>query len=159
SRTSRSRPWASVWFALAVWIRPDAALPAVVTAIVVAVQRLRAGRFALRPALVAAAPFVLLTGVQEAWRLAYYHAWGPNTYYAKLDGALAPLQGLRFLDAWATEYAIVVWLPFAVLGAVAWRRREPDLLPVVLLPVAAFVAYVVAIGGDHFEFRMLDLAT
>src|SRR5262249_29574096 len=59
ARVARARPWASVCFALAVWTRPDAALPAVVTAIAVAIQRRRGGRFDLRKALASIAPFVL----------------------------------------------------------------------------------------------------
>jgi arabinofuranosyltransferase len=95
--------------------------------------------------------------VHVVWRRLHYGAWLPNTFYAKTTSAW-PESGLRYLAAFALEYALWLALPFVIAGlAAAWRRgarpRPGGVVAVgCLLAHAAF--YTLVIGGDHFEFRV-----
>jgi arabinofuranosyltransferase len=150
-----AQPVSALLFAAACWTRPDGAL--------IAGACFAAG-FALAPRgarnAVLAAALLCATGVvaQLGFRFAYYGEWLPNTFYAKVGGRLWPSMGLAYAEAFALEYALWLWLPLAAAGARArWRagdRLLPALAATAVLPHAA---YVIAIGGDHFEFRPFDL--
>lgn len=138
--------------ALMALARPDGLLFVGVTALLAA-SRLRGGRW--RAALLGASP-LLLVALHVAWRLGYYGALLPNTYYAKTVGAW-PESGARYLLAFAIEDGLWLWLPLQLAAvAVSWRQRRWS------LPRAAAVAalvlhagyYTVSIGGDHFEYRV-----
>ncbi len=143
-------PWL---LALAVLTRPDALLPALGGAIAIELRQRRTWRDRLRTWL----PFVVLTGGHELWRIAYYHAPLPNTYYAKFDGVFAGARGWRYALFFALEYALFLWLPFLVCGARALWQSAPHLLAIFAAALVPFVAYVVYAGGDHFEMRPLGL--
>lgn len=84
-----------------------------------------------------------------AFRLWYYGAPLPNTFYAKTGGgAVAWARGIHYL--WTFARLHVVFCLLALLGAVALLRREPRALRSWLLlglPVGCAV-YVVLVGGD-----------
>lgn len=92
-------------------------------------------------------------------RYAYYGAWLPNTYHAKVtfdlarrlsDGATYVLTGLRANLFLAGATLVVV--------AVAWWRRRDRGTPVVFLCgwVVLWGSYVLYVGGDNFAmFRFL----
>ena len=66
--------------------------------------------------------------------------------------------GGTYLGAWALEYAAYLWLPFLVAGVLRHLRRGSGFVPLLFLGVAAAqMIYVAAVGGDHFEYRPLDL--
>ena len=115
------------------------------------------------------APFLAVV-VHEVWRLSYYHAWLPNTYYAKVVEPW-PASGIRYLASFILEYA--VWLPvLAIVGLACVRRlwrtplrtwksavasRVP--LTVACVTMALDLAYYTFIvGGDHFEYRVYSYA-
>jgi len=154
--------------AAAVFTRPDSALPGGILAWVAlrgAVARGAAGKAAgaLAPADAAAARAGAVTllctaaiplALWCAWKLSYYGQIPPNTYYAKTGLDPASLaNGLRFLGRYCLAYGL--WLPALALPF-AWRRRggrfETNLL---LVMIAAWWMYVLAIGGDFMEYRML----
>jgi hypothetical protein len=99
-----------------------------------------------------------LIGGHLLFRLAYYGEWLPNTYYAKVGGRTWWSAGAAYARAFSLEYALVLWLPLLALGVVHHLRRGsahvPALFAVIVVP---HLLYVVAIGGDHFEYRPLDL--
>jgi arabinofuranosyltransferase len=110
-------------------------------------------------------PLVIVPG-HLVWRKATYWEWLPNSYYAKYVG-LWPESGLRYALSFVLEYGLWVWLVLLVYAAIRWSRRwEPrpswigsraDRLStwVVGGALAAHAAYyTVAIGGDHFEYRV-----
>lgn len=144
-------PWL---FALASLARPDGLLVSACAAGVALLAVARRGAHALGRFAAGWIPFVVLVGAHFAFRLAYYGSWLPNTYYAKVGGHTWWDAGLRYLAAFALEYAALLWVP--LIGAaivVSLRRRDvllPALVGVVVLPHALYVA---AIGGDHFEYR------
>jgi tetratricopeptide (TPR) repeat protein len=105
-----------------------------------------------------AVTFACVVGGHLLFRRAYYGDWVPNTYHAKVGGRLWWSAGLQYVACFALEYGLVFWLPFLV-AAVVWHRRRgslvvPAVYAAVVLP---HVAYIASIGGDHFEYRPLDL--
>lgn len=111
----------------------------------------------LRRALRTWAGFAAVTGAHFAWRLYYYRAPLPNTFYAKFGGAFAGDWGALYVLWFAVEYALPLWVPLWIAGARAWRLRAPGLGFVCTAAFVPYVAYVIYAGGDHFEFRMLDI--
>ncbi len=102
------------------------------------------------------APFVLIVGAHFLFRYAYYGEWLPNTYYAK---HVRPWyeSGFRYLWAAALETGLYVLLPLAVIALrERWREYRDGTYGLVLLLVIVHMAYVMRIGGDHFEWRPLD---
>ena len=103
-----------------------------------------------------AAPFVVLVGAHFLWRYAYYGEWLPNTYYAK---HVQPWyeSGFRYLWAAAIETGLYLLIPLAVVAMRnRWRASRDGTGALVLLLVGVHMAYVMRIGGDHFEYRPLD---
>ncbi len=102
--------------------------------------------------------FAAVVGAHFAFRFAYYGELLPNTYYAKLGGASWWDMGFLYLRTFLQEYGAAIWLPLLVLGGVGalWARRPAAawLIGVVLLSHSVYVAYC---GGDHFEYRPLDV--
>ena len=155
----RSRRTIATWlFALASLTRPDGLLVCLATFGAATFFRawrrsLDARRFAFD-----VLPGIALIGGHLLWRHAYYGDWLPNTYYVKVDGRMWWGMGLQYVTAFALEYAAYLWVPLLALAVLRHRRRGTVTVP---LLAAAFVVphllYVVAIGGDHFEYRPLDL--
>lgn len=152
------RPIAPLLFALACLTRPDGVLLAASAFGVTALFLVARGRAAVLRFVLGWIPFALVVGGQFAFRRVYYHEWFPNTYYAKAEGLQWWDSGVRYLSAFALEYAAYLWVPLLV-GALLFhfRRRSayvPALFAAIIVPHAIYVA---AIGGDHFEYRPLDL--
>ncbi len=102
------------------------------------------------------APFILLVAAHFLFRYAYYGEWLPNTYYAK---HVRPWyeSGFRYLVAAAIETGLYLLLPLAYLALRArWSALQDASYALVLLCVAAHMAYLLPIGGDRFEYRPLD---
>jgi arabinofuranosyltransferase len=149
----------SAWLlGLACWMRPDGLLVAAVAYAAAALWTMRRGRFDLARFLGAVAPLVLMLVALFAFRRVYYGEWLPNTYYAKFGGQWMWGQGGRYLALFALEYGVWLWVPLLVAGIlVRWREGRgfvPFLFGGVVL---AHALYVASIGGDHFEYRPLDL--
>ena len=103
-----------------------------------------------------AAPFVILVGAHFLWRYAYYGEWLPNTYYAK---HVRPWyeSGFRYLWAAAIETGLYLLVPLAAVALRnRWRASRDGTGALALLLVGVHLAYVMRIGGDHFEYRPLD---
>jgi arabinofuranosyltransferase len=151
------RPLAAWLLGLGALNRPDGILLAGCALAAAAAFLARAGKLDARRFARGAAPAALLIGGHFAFRLGYYGEWLPNTYYAKVDGTWWDA-GLRYLEAFTLEYAAYLWIPLVALGAralaAAGKPFAPLLFAAVVLPHAVYVA---AIGGDHFEYRPLDL--
>ncbi len=150
------RPAAALLLAGACLTRPDGLL--------VAASLFGAALLAVRPRpcrwlLHSALPLLLLVGAHLAFRLAYYGDLVPNTFHAKVGGRLWPSMGLAYLGMFALEYGLALWLPFWVAGVRFHRRRGTGHVPLLFAAaVLPHAAYVVSIGGDHFEYRPLDLS-
>ena len=103
-----------------------------------------------------AAPFVVLICTHFLWRYAYYGEWLPNTYYAK---HVRPWyeSGFRYLWTAAIETGLYLLIPLAAVAMRnRWRASRDGIFALMLLLVGVHMAYVMRIGGDHFEYRPLD---
>lgn len=154
----RRLPIASVYLALAALTRPDGMLIggaalATAAAVLAARRRLRFGELAAH-----ALVFGGIVGAHLLFRHAYYGDWVPNTYYAKVGGRAWWEMGSAYLACFAIEYAAWLWIPFLFAGVRGFltdhRAEAPLLLAAAVVP---HVVYVASIGGDHFEFRPVDL--
>ena len=102
------------------------------------------------------APFAMLVAAHFLFRYAYYGEWLPNTYYAK---HVRPWYEAGFRYLWAAILAtgLYLLLPLALAALRhSWRSRRDLAYALPLLCVTAHMAYILRIGGDHFEFRPLD---
>ena len=155
---SARRPLAAWLFALATLTRPDGLLLSLAAFAAAGFYLARRGRLAAGRFLLELWPFVVLVGGHYVFRRLYYHEWLPNTYYAKVGGRLWWSSGLSYVAAFAIEYAAFLWLPLLVAGIARHEREGAGFFPLLcgalILPHALYVA---AIGGDHFEYRPLDL--
>jgi arabinofuranosyltransferase len=136
--------WATGFAVAATLTRPEGALLA---AVVLGSHLLRhagaGGRAWRAPALYAG----FLLGLC-AWRLAYYGDPLPNTFYAKVGG-VPPLFGVGYAGSFLRDGA--AWLlPPGLLAAWRVERLRPT-----ALYAAAFMAYVVGVGGDSLGHARL----
>ena len=109
-----------------------------------------------RGTLALAGPFVVLIGGHFLARYRYYGEWLPNTYYAKHVGPWYE-SGFRYLSAAAIETGLYLLIPLAVVALRGrWREHREGIYALVLLLVGTHLAYLLEIGGDHFEYRPMD---
>jgi arabinofuranosyltransferase len=108
-------------------------------------------------------------GAFYSWRYLYYGEWLPNTFYAKVGargmwhptGALNILESGFFyvIDYFQSEIPLVTGL-FALAGLFWLRRLNRPVLLLLLLLVAANLAFVIAVGGDFWPLaRFLHPST
>jgi hypothetical protein len=149
----RGTPWpllSSLLFGLAGLTRPEGSLFAAIAGACFAAE-IALGRRPLRSGLAWGLPWALLVGSHLLWRHAYYGFWLPNSFYAKVPAPWLE-QGLRYLGHFADDYRIA-WLAPLLLPSLLLRRDAVSGLFAAILGV--YLAYVVTVGGDRFEFRFL----
>ena len=157
ANSAARRPWSGLLLGLATLTRPDGALIggcALGAGLVLDPERRRSARqWAAR-----AAGFVLPVAAHTAFRLLYYGELVPNTYAAKVGGRFWWDMGLAYAGSFALEYGVFLWVPVLVFAASrhvrTGRRRDAVVIAAATMPHAL---YIIAIGGDHFEFRPFDL--
>ncbi|OWY73384.1 hypothetical protein B7486_03305 [cyanobacterium TDX16] len=155
---NRRLPFSALLLALGTLTRPDGLLISCAILGVRLLVQLRRRRFRLQPMLIWMLVYGGIVGGHYLFRRFYYGDWLPNTYYAKVDGQTWWFEGAIYLATFAFEYAAILWLPLIVIGA--WHLVGTGRSEVALLLFAAIIphgAYVAAIGGDHFEYRPVDL--
>ncbi len=154
---------AALLLSLATLTRPDGAVFALLGGIAVLVTARPRGRAVAAYAAVALAiaiPYV-------AWKLAYYHALLPNTWYAKSGGFSWYAQGLVYLWLYFLRYGVllVTFVAGVALGVAAMRRRRAagaaGAAPwaVAAAFALAYLAYVARVGGDFMYARFAIPAT
>lgn len=163
---SRRALLTGVIFGLATLLRPDGVLLAVVGGLFVIARARRAG-----PAVAYASGFLALCVPAQIFRLVYYGAFVPNTYWAKSANVAWWDQGFVYLRLYGEKYGVFVLGPILVLFAIlTLRRDEPvrratfasDWAPRVALAAAfagVYTIYVVRVGGDFMYARVLIPAT
>ncbi|MHC4696050.1 MAG: tetratricopeptide repeat protein [Planctomycetota bacterium] len=154
----RRRPLAVVLFALSTLTRPDGLLVSLSAFAVAGVHLQRRGRSALGRFAGQLGVYALFVVCHCAFRLAYYGEWLANTYYAKVDGNTWWDMGFAYLGTFALEYAAYLWLPLLGAAVHYHHTRKTLYIPAVYAAVIVpHALYVASIGGDHFEYRPLDL--
>ena len=97
---------------------------------------------------VCAVGFAVPVGIWQVFRLAYYGAWLPNTFYAKVGGEAGVLgRGLDYLARGAVETPVALLGLAALLGAGRVLRDPTGRLALALL--GFHTAYLLAVGGDY----------
>jgi arabinofuranosyltransferase len=150
AREKRRLVLASLALALAESTRPEANL-----LWLCALGWLWLDRRSPRDLLALAAPYVAIVAVHFLWRWSYYGDLWPNTYYAKHVRGW-PEAGIRYFGAATIEFGLYALVPLAVVGARARLRAGDRAHLLALAWIVAHAAYVLWIGGDHFEYRPLD---
>ena len=167
ARAARHGGWLLLWSTLATLAaltRPDG-LPLVCATAGIAALLVQQRQLRWRPALLGLSPLLGVVA-QVLWRRSFYGEWLPNTYYAKVVAAW-PEAGLRYFACFALENGAWLWLPIACLWALvaclrdcraAWRALWDNLPAAAAVAIVLFNAtyYVVKVGGDHFEYRVLS---
>ncbi|HEY8293361.1 MAG TPA: hypothetical protein VIG44_12775, partial [Thermomicrobiales bacterium] len=104
-----------------------------------------------------AAPFIVIAGAHEVWRLVYYGEPLPNTFYDKVGSTTQQVR--RGLDYVLNDFPhlqartlIVVILVLILLPSVSVASRAARY---VALLVTAFTGYIVLVGGDFIGPRFL----
>ena len=101
----------------------------------------------------------VLVGAWLCWRHAYYGYWLPNTFLIK--GESNPLRGLCYLllfsilYGWCVFPAISLWMRFQRERGSSPACREDGLILPMRWAVLLWFAYVILVGGDFMEFRMV----
>lgn len=163
-RAPRAR-WLALWSlaaALAALTRPDGLLLVAATGLCLVLQIGRNGLAATAGGL---AP-LLPVAAHVAWRHSFYGEWLPNTYFAKVTEPW-PEAGVRYLASFAFEHGTWLWAIVAIVWALVATVRAGRALPTLLwqrLPAVAAISatlfhagyYVLRVGGDHFEYRVLS---
>lgn len=144
----QNRP--NIWPGAAVFLlavtRPEGCLFAFLGSLYLAVFQLRRRRFDIAQWAWLGA-FILLFGAFTVWRFEYYGYLLPNTYWAKTGGGFAKIAvGLTYIENYCTIHFLLI--AAAIAGAALPAVRANRLYLWSLLCVAAYFAFIVAVGGD-----------
>ena len=158
--------WLAAWStaaAIAALTRPDGLL--LVAATVTAALPSVVARDRLRTTLLGLLPLATVLA-HVLWRRWFYGDWLPNTYYAKVV-APWPEAGIPYLECFLFEHGLWLWFPVALVWGVRYVvAHRGDLVATLWhrLPALAVLGaivfhtgyYVIQVGGDHFEYRVLS---
>jgi hypothetical protein len=156
SERGGSKRWRSVHggsallFALATLTRPEGALFAAMAGVAAVADALRRRR-PLAPLVAWGALYLVPVLAHLTWRRAYYGAWLPNTFRAKVPEPQWE-QGVDYVLYFLTGTGVVWLLPLLAAGVLVRPGFRQVLFAVWL---AAHAAYLVAVGGDFMEFRFV----
>jgi len=157
------RPWSALAMGLALLTRPEAYLAGLVCGAVMIVRRAALARRApggWGRVLAWGGVCALIGGTHLLWRRWYYGDWLPNTFYAKVAGQYFA-KGIPYLKLYL-QCNYLHWGVMAGLGAagvlLALMRPRHSLsgqIVTLTLIVGLWMGYIIYIGGDVFEFRLL----
>jgi arabinofuranosyltransferase len=136
--------------AAATLTRPDGGVFMVVAGLFYLAD-IAAKKRSLRSGLIWCAPYIAIVGAHLLWRYSYYGFWLPNTFYAKVSGG-GLAQGLNYIGLFATSYQLKWFIPFALVPAMLRRDFTSCLFLGIIL---TYLAYILYVGGDIFEFRFM----
>ncbi|MGE0518726.1 MAG: hypothetical protein AB7N53_03170 [Candidatus Binatia bacterium] len=159
-RRHRWAPLAAGASAVALMLtRPDGVVIFAALALAVALldgAQIRRERSWCHRVLIPLLPLVLIFAPYQAWRLWYYGALLPNTYYAK--AAYLPFwsRGIEYVAFYGWIYRLWLFTPVLVAGAgLARTPLARRFLHAALLATVAVCLYVARLGGDFMEWRFL----
>lgn len=103
------------------------------------------------------APSAIGLVAYHAWRVGYYGALLPNTYWAKHGHVSGLDPGLAYLDSFLKSDP-QVWLLLPLAASAVFLVRAPHWRGFSVyagLATAFYVAYVVKVGGDFMHYRFM----
>jgi hypothetical protein len=156
--TGKGRFWiSSLFFALAAMTRPEGILLfGTFYCLYFIIKLFR--RANIKPLILSSLIFIVIIGAQFIFRYFYYGYPFPNTFYAKVTGTWIDM-GLLYQFTFIHEYGLYLLLPVAAF--IFTRHYDGQKKALFLKTAAAFApyfVYLIIIGGDHFEYRPLDVA-
>jgi arabinofuranosyltransferase len=160
---SRRLPAAGMAFALATLTRPDGLVPAAAALVFVVAEAASARRSVGRAVLAFMGLPLLCVLPYLIWKVAYYGAILPNTYYAKSGGSSWFAQGFLYIGLYLRVYlSSLVCLAAVAPLVLALRRgtwRDDSIDRAILLSIAIAAAYlllfVAKVGGDFMFARFV----
>lgn len=137
--------------ALAVWVRPEGALVAIILIIIEAIEKRALPKFALYSAIsafVVSLPFL-------AFKVFYYGSIFPNPFYAKTGFDLGQLiSGLEYAGLFFLHYG---FLGVAFMVTFLLYKKLPVSLKAVMFFSLIYILYIVFIGGDVLKVHRFFL--
>ena len=101
--------------------------------------------------------FIIIVGAHFIFRLIYYGYPFPNTFYAKVTGAWIE-SGLLYIFLFIHEYGLYLLLPpILFMLSKAYDRNKLRSICDLRIPFIPYILYIIYLGGDHFEYRPLDI--
>ena len=91
-----------------------------------------------------------------AWRYGYYGLPLPNTFYAKVTGFNFAI-GVEYFQWFVTSHSLQVVVVSICLGRILMRWRADRFQSLLAATILGYSFYILAIGGEIMEFRLLDL--
>lgn len=114
----------------------------------------RRRRIAADLARLAVIPGVVVVG-WLAWKYSYYGDIFPRAFYLKAVNASSMERGLRYFYAFIVSYNLAPFLFFCIFFFGAIFRREHRVQFMLFATALFWCAYVLKLGGDFMEFRMM----
>ena len=102
-----------------------------------------------------AIPGALLVVPWLAWKVSYYGDLLPNTFYAKVASDTSWQRGARYVFQFYWSYWLLPFVALLVLSINALRRPSNGPLRILVEAVVLWSLYVIWVGGDFMEFRLL----
>ena len=103
----------------------------------------------------AALPVAAILAGWVAWKLSFYGEVLPNTFFAKVSSGANLARGAYYVYLFFFSYWLV---PFPLLLAATFRQwlgRAQPAITFLVAAIAAWLAWMVYVGGDFMEFRFL----
>jgi len=146
---------ASLAAGLALWTRLDSAL-VVAPLLIVALLQARRSR-SPRLALAVLLPVGALAASLALFCWLVFHSLVPNTFYAKADGMNGAIlrTGFVYAISFLTHYQLVPILGIALYLGRRALRSPPSLVRGTVVAIISWALYVVAVGGDFMEYRLI----
>ena len=147
-----NRSWAlAAALALAVWVRPEGALVAIILIIIESVVTRKMPRFAVISsaiAFVVSLPFL-------AFKIFYYGSILPNPFYAKTGFDFEQLiSGLEYAGQFFLHYG---FLGLGFILALLFHRQLSRNITAVIWFCAVYIVYIVLVGGDVLKIHRFFL--
>lgn len=166
SRGTDSKGWvfSGVCFGLATMTRPNGVILFCLTGLFL-LHKIFQERSRLRPLIHYTLAFALVYLPYFLWRLVYYGAFFPNTFYVRTVPLIYRLRtGLAYLISFLQLYSYNLLLPLTVVLLVYCYRKAcwDARLSFLLSLIAVHIVYVVGVGGDFmagFRFMVPILPT
>ncbi|MGC6514489.1 MAG: hypothetical protein ACON4N_08345 [Myxococcota bacterium] len=148
--------WGAAVLGLAELTRPEALMIGPLMLAWWLAEALRMRRYRWMQRLVVGLPFGAIVLAHLAWRYVTYGDLLPNTYYAKSVGTWWTMGANYWLVA-SIEHGLWLMVPMALWGTWRrWRRGNDTSLMIGWVWMVPQALHLARMGGDHFEWRMLD---
>jgi len=100
-------------------------------------------------------PFVLLSVPWLAFKILYYGAILPNTYYLKIPEGYPVTNGLFYLHHFLASYFLYAAIPLILFAILKKRRTIPPDIWIMAAICLLWTIYLVRVGGDFMEYRFM----